>query len=142
MDGTGDGSVQKVRDVIKQARDKGHKVQARYVKAPIDVAIQRCLERYAKDHRYVPLNTLIQVHKAISDIIPQVAFEFDHLEIYDTNQGNGKPGKLIAECFRGQPLQIKDKKLWKEFCDKANFQSKGAQYYIDEWNKTHKKKIV
>ena len=147
LDGTGDGGASKVISKIKQARDKGYKVEARYVTAPIEEAIERSLDRAHKTKRYVPLGQLVNIHKSVSDIFETVAPEFDHVVLYDTNQGkdkNGKPipGKKIAECFRGGKVKWESEAAKKAFMDKTKFDFKGDDYYIKDWEKRHGTKLI
>ena len=110
--------------------------------APVEEAIERSLNRAYETGRFVPLNQLVNIHKSVSNIFPQVASEFDHVELYDTNQGKGVPGKKIAECLRGKPIKIYDQKLYDAFISKGNFDFKGQDYYVDDWEKRTGKKLI
>ena len=117
LDGTGDGSVGSVMKKINQARAAGYKVEARYCTADIEAAIERNLARADRTGRKVQLDSVIGIHKAVSQIFPQVAKEFDHVTLWDHN---GTP-KMIAECYRGQEIKVYDKGLYQRFLDKANY---------------------
>ena len=119
LDGTGDGSVAGVMKKINQARKAGYKVEARYCTASIENALQRNLERAQKTGRKVQEDSVIGIHKSVSEIFPQVAPEFDHVTLWDHD---GDEPVLVAECFRGQPLQIKNQKLYDKFLAKAKWE--------------------
>lgn len=118
LDGTGDGSVEGVRKKIKQARDRGYEVNACYVTCPTELAVERSIARGKKTGRNVPIESVRKIHKAVSQIFPQVASEFDHVALFDTAQG-GKP-VLIAECQRGGKIKVINQKLYDAFLAKGN----------------------
>ena len=119
LDGTGDGSVEGVLKKIKQARDAGYEVNACYVTCPTEMAVQRSIERGKRIKRNVPLDRVRGIHEAVSEIFPQVAKEFDHVTLYDTNQPEGQKPKMIAECFRGGEIKVHDQKLYDAFLAKS-----------------------
>lgn len=119
LDGTGDGSVESVRKKIQQARAAGYKVEARYCTADIETALQRNLARAAKTGRKVKSESVIGIHKAVSRIFPQVASEFDHVTLWDHN---GSKPRLVAECRRGEAIQVHDQELYAKFLAKADWQ--------------------
>lgn len=116
LDGTGDGSVAGVRKKIAQARAAGYEVNGYYVTVPTEVAVQRSEARAAKTGRAVPATTIRAIHASVSEILPQVASEFDRMALYDTNG----PLKQLAAATRGQPLQIRDTAGWAGFVAKAH----------------------
>lgn len=120
VDGTGDGSVKSVMKKINQAREAGYSVEGAYMTCPTDVAIQRSIARGKKTGRVVKIKAIKNIHRDVSRIFPQVAKEFDHIRLYDSNQGDGKPAKLIAECYRGQEITVHDKALYDAFLAKGN----------------------
>lgn len=119
-DGTGDTSVEKMLNKIKKAKAKGMKVKAVYVTTDIENA----LIRNAKRSRSVNRNLLIQTHKKVSSILPQIAKEFDDLKLYQ-NDGNGKPF-MIATGGNGKSLKaVKGKeKYLEDFLNKVNYKRK------------------
>jgi len=119
LDGTGDGSVNSMMKKIKQARDAGYKVEGAYVTVPTEVAIPRAMERGIKQGRIVPEKDIRRIHAEVSRIFPQIAPEFDHVVLYDTSGPKGSKPVMIAECFRGQPIQVKNQKLWQAFLGKG-----------------------
>ena len=56
----------------------------------------------------------------MSQIFPHVAPMMDHVVLYDTNQPKGAAPKKIAECWKGQKIQVLDPKLYQAFLDKGN----------------------
>ena len=115
VDGTGDGSVDKMRKKIQEAKAAGNVVQGRYVFMPIEDAIQLNHKR----DRSVDPQMLIDTHKKISSILPEIAPDFDNVELY-ANVIGGKP-KLIARGGGGRGLEILDKDLYKKFTDNGNY---------------------
>lgn len=118
LDGTGDGSVGSVMKKIKQAREAGYKVEARYCTADIETALERNLARAAKTGRKVKADSVIGIHKAVSQIFPKVAKEFDHVTLWDHN---GSKPRLVAECRRGEEIQVHDQDLYAKFLAKADW---------------------
>lgn len=120
LDGTGDGSVGSVLKKIKQARAAGYKVEARYCTAQIETAIARNMTRAKKTGRKVQLDSVVNIHKAVSSIFPKVASEFDHVTLWDHN---GSSPVLVAECYRGQEISVKNKEMYDRFLAKADWNS-------------------
>lgn len=118
LDGTGDGSVKGVMKKIQQARDAGYKVEGRYCTASIEKALERNMARAAKTGRLVQKDSVVNIHREVSKIFPQVASQFDHVTLWDHD---GPKPRLVAECFRDQPIQVKDKDLWDKFLAKADW---------------------
>lgn len=118
LDGTGDGSVKSVMKKIEQARAAGYYVDACYCTRDIDAAIQSAVERGEKSGRFVDSNAVVDIHKKVSEIFPQVASEFDHVRLYDHDTPTPT---LIAECYRGQEIKIIDKERYENFLNKAKY---------------------
>ena len=116
VDGTGDGSVEKMRAKIRQAKKNGNYVKGRYVFMPVEDAIQLNHKR----DRSVDPKRLVDTHKKISSILPEIAADFDDVELYANTIG-GKP-KLIAKGGNGQGLQILDKDLYQKFLDNGKYE--------------------
>ena len=109
LDGTGNGSVESVRRKIAQARQAGHRVTAVYVTVDIDTAIERNKQRYDNmrarglNPRKVPARIVASIHKGVSAIFPQVAADFDEVELYDNSGPKGSKPVLIARGGSGEP---------------------------------------
>ena len=116
VDGTGDGSVDGMRKKIKQAKEAGNVVRGRYVFMPVEDAIQLNFAR----ERSVNPEMLVDTHKKISSILPEIAADFDDCELY-ANIIGGKP-KLIAKGGGGKPLEIIDKELYNKFLDNGKYE--------------------
>lgn len=126
LDGTGDSSADAVRKKLAGARAKGYKVDAYYVSAPIDVAVERAEWRAANGTgsdrgRSVPRSVIEHAHMAVSEIVPQVVEEFDTFVLFDTNVEQGRPPNLLARKEREQRLEIMLSGGWQEFLDKARY---------------------
>lgn len=100
LDGTGDGSVNSIMKKIRDARKAGMAVEGIYATVPTDVAISRALARAEKTGRYVNLDIIRDTHRKVSQILPEIAAEFDIVKLYDTTDG----AILIATGGNGQPL--------------------------------------
>ena len=121
LDGTGDGSLNSMKKKIQAARDAGYQVNGVYVTCPTELAVERNAKRSKTDeyNRMVPESEVRKIHQKVSAIFEQVAPLMDNCKLYDTNQGDGKPPKLIAEYKNGQRV-IHDQKLYDAFLAKAN----------------------
>lgn len=116
LDGTGDGSVESMRKKIKEARDAGMKVNGVYVTIPVEEAIRRAEARGDKTNRYVPIDRIVSIHRKVSQILPQIAAEFDSVKLYDNS---GSEPVLIATGGNGKGLQPIDQKLFDDFINKG-----------------------
>lgn len=110
-DSAGDGSTNSMRKKIKEARDEGYRVEARYVTVNTEDALERNLSRYKKakergeNPRLVPDDVLIGTHAKVTDISIELAPEFDYIELWDNNGDYGET-KLIARGGGGRYLTI------------------------------------
>ena len=120
LDGTGDGSVESLTKKIKTMTDRGMTVRAKYATAEIATALKRNAERYAKTGRMVPPPYVRDVHKKISQIVPDAIRQgvFDDFELYDMN----KAGEAIkvATFTKKDGLKILDNNLYGNFLAKAD----------------------
>jgi N12 class adenine-specific DNA methylase/predicted ABC-type ATPase len=126
LDGTGDSSAKAVKKKLAAARAKGYTVDAYYVSAPIDVAVERAKWRAENGKgsdrgRAVPRSVIEHAHMAVSDIVPQVVEEFDTFVLFDTNVDFGRPPNLLARKEREKRLEIMMSGGWQEFLDKARY---------------------
>ena len=118
LDGTGDGSVEGVLKKIQKARDADYKVEARYCTKDIEAAIQANIARAKKTGRMVQLDSVISIHKTVSEIFPKVASEFDHVELWDHN---GPEPVKIAECWRGKEIKVHNQEAYDRFLAKKDY---------------------
>ena len=117
VDGTGDGSVEKMREKIKQAKELGNDVKGVYVFKPIEDAI---CSNFARE-RTVDPKEVVKTHKAISGILPEIAADFDDVKLY-ANIKKGQPPVLVAQGGGGKGLEILDKKLYQMFLDNGKYE--------------------
>lgn len=117
LDGTGDNSAKSMMDKITAARNigEGAMVTGAYMTCPTDVAVQSAKDRGDRTERYVPESIVRGTHSKVSHVFPQIASQFDHVELWDRSEGEAK---LIATCDKGQPIKVLDKKAYKAFLDK------------------------
>ncbi len=66
FDGTGNSDVNKLAAKIKKMRTGGRKVVANYVTVDVETAIERNIIRTQKKGRFVPTQTVRNIHKAVS----------------------------------------------------------------------------
>lgn len=116
LDGTGDGSVESMRKKIKAARDAGMRVNGVYVTIPVEEAIRRAEARADRTGRHVPIEKIVDIHRKVSQILPQIAAEFDSVKLYDNS---GSKPVLIATGGNGKGLQPVDQKLFDDFINKG-----------------------
>ena len=121
LDGTGDSGVASVKKKIDQARAAGYRVEGRYCTADIEEALRRNRKRAIEEKRLVDDGSVIRIHKNVSEIVPQIAGEFDHFELWDHD---GPEPRLVATCERGQDIRdhIVNKELWDKFLAKATWE--------------------
>jgi predicted ABC-type ATPase/2'-5' RNA ligase len=127
LDGTGNASVDSVTAKINKARDAGYRVEGEYVTCSIESALERSAQR-ANDPKHngrmVDPNVLINSHKSVSNILPQVAGKFDKVRLWDSeNLDSGKKPTLVMSAEHGK-MTIHDGHLWEMFKDKASWQPK------------------
>lgn len=115
LDGTGDGSVKSMLKKIQQAKDAGMRVEGYYVTVPTRVAQQRAKARAIKTGRKVPLAQIKNIHQKVSEILPQIADKFDHIELYENTY---KPVKIMSG--EGGKIQVHNENLYDNFLKKAS----------------------
>lgn len=117
LDGTGDNSAKTMMSKITAARaiGEGAVVDGAYMTCPTDVALKSSEERGKKTERFVPPNIVAETHSRVSHVFPQIASQFDHVELWDRT--NGEPVK-IAECNFGEEITVHDEKAYKAFLAK------------------------
>ena len=132
LDGTGDGSVESLTKKIKTMTDRGMTVRAKYATAEIATALKRNAERYAKTGRMVPPEYVRDVHKKISQIVPDAIRQgvFDDFELYDMN----KAGEAIkvATYTKKDGLKILDNNLYGNFLAKADQPNSLFEKFMDQ----------
>ena len=122
IDGTGDGRVESMRKKIKQVRDVGHIVNGAYIFKPVEDAI---IENFTRG-RTVNIKMLVNTHKAISMILPEIAKDFDDVKLY-ANMKKGVPPVLIATGGGGKGLTIHNQELYDMFINNGEYEYNGAR---------------
>ena len=90
------------------------RVEGYYVSVPTRIAIQRSLARAKKTGRQVPIGQVKNIHKKVSEILPQIADKFDHVELYDNTY---KPVRIMSGD-KGK-ITIDSENLYKNFVKKS-----------------------
>ena len=118
LDGTGDGSVKSLTKKLEDARNAGMRIEGHYITIPTNEAIKRAEIRAAGSGRKVFPEVVTDIHRKVSQILPQTAHLFDSVKLYD-NGGSGPV--LIATGGNGKGLTPEPgmEKLYNDFLDKA-----------------------
>lgn len=117
LDGTGDGSYEKLRNRINWARKNGYKVKATYVDIPTDEALARAAKRAKQTGRAVPEEYIKQTYQNLSETLPRMLDEglwFDDFELWDNATPSGIP-KLVVSKKKGSQLIVHDNWRWERF---------------------------
>lgn len=123
-DGTGDGSVNSVMKKINGAKEKGYRVEAKYVSIDTEEALRRNQKRYddavakGETPRLPPADMVAKTHAKCTDISVSLAPEFDHIEIWDNNGARGQQ-KLMATGGSGKYLTATDKPAFERYLKKS-----------------------
>lgn len=122
IDGTA-SNAKKLHEEISKARKNGYEVNAHYINAPMDVALESNKKRYEEEKRYVPEDVLIDAHKKVSSNFESLVNKdmFDHVEIINNDRKN--PLKTIYEKDTGKDAIIHDSQAYKEFIGKKDYSS-------------------
>lgn len=119
LDGTGDSGAAKVIGKLDQARKAGYRVEGRYCTKEIEQAIETNIERAIRSGRMVQIDELVRIHKDVSNIFPEIAPHFDHVELWDHNDRNQPV--LIATCEKGGKIKVKDQAMYDRFIAKKDY---------------------
>lgn len=122
LDGTGSRDYQTMAEHFGEVRTSGYKVVAEYVSAPTMTAWRRNVARAQRSFRgLVPAEPFLTAHRRVSEIAPRLAGTvFDEFRLWSNSDAGD--AVLVAEAFRGGPIQIKDGPEWAKFLDKAKEQ--------------------
>lgn len=112
-DGVGDGGYDGMAKKVQQQRKAGKKVVADYATVDVAVSLQRAIERGKKTGRFVPETYIKNMHKAISNLVPEFIKNnlFDELNLWNTTS---KPPVLILTHKNGK-TKIFNKSLYERF---------------------------
>lgn len=116
-DSTGDSGIEKLTKKVNQMRASGHAVHAHYVTVDTAEAIKRSDKRGERTGRFVPHETIKQIHASVSAVLPQAIQRglFDEVTLWDNNDAT--PRKVVSA--KGSKMEIHDAALWQRFLDKA-----------------------
>lgn len=123
-DGTGDGSVGSVMKKVQAAKEKGYRVEAKYVSIDTEEAVRRNQARYedaiarGESPRLPPVQMVRKTHAKVTTISVECAKEFDSIEIWDNNGARGQQ-KLMAKGGSGKGLVATDKQAFDRYLAKS-----------------------
>lgn len=118
LDGTGDGTIDKLLGRVQPAKDLGYLVKADYVTIPTQEAITRAIARAQRTGRMVPEQVIRTIHRDVSRTF-KVAIDrnvFDEVRLWDN--AAGKEPILVMQQIRGQTTVFRSD-LWDAFLAKA-----------------------
>lgn len=117
LDGTGDNSIENLRNKVATMRAGGQRVEGHYVTCGVKQAIDRADARGAKTGRYVPHEYITSVHQSVARVLPEAIRQglFDKVSLWDSS-GNGQ--KLVATAVKDK-LTVHDHDAWKRFTDRG-----------------------
>ena len=118
LDSTGDSSIEKLADKVRQAREAGFQTHAAYVTVNTDEAVRRSMQRAQETGRFVPEEFIRATHSSVSDTFSQAIQRdlFDTAELWDTNGGTPS---LVGSKAEGGMWQVHDQAAWNAFLAKA-----------------------
>lgn len=120
LDGTGNSGSGKFAGKMKDMKEAGYQIDAFYVNAPTEVAIERAIDRARKTGRWVPTPEIRNQHKNVSarfndDIKPLVEDgTINSIRMYDT----GAEPTMFASGGNGR-FEIHDPALHDQFVAKG-----------------------
>lgn len=117
LDGTGDGTYEKLVGKVEKMRAKGHRVVANYVSLDTDLSLKIAKIRAEATGREVPEEYIKYVNSQIPVVIEKGIEDklWDELYLYDTNVKD-KP-RLILKMIDGV-LDMEDAELYENFLKK------------------------
>lgn len=120
LDGTGNSSPESLQKKIDEARAAGHTVNGVYATVPTQLAWARNVRRGERDPNRgrVAAMHLNKAHTSVSEIVPEMAGEFDDFELYDMSDSK-EGARLIARCKRGGEIEVLDQETYDGFLSKA-----------------------
>lgn len=118
LDGTGDGSIEKLVGKIQPARSAGYRVVADYVTIPTDVAVDRAVKRAIRTGRMVPETAIRKIHRDVSRTFEKAVDRdlFDEVRLWDNS---GADPVLVMQQVDGNTTVFRQD-LWDDFLSKAD----------------------
>jgi predicted ABC-type ATPase len=117
---TGDGAVTGgLQRKLQQAVHAGAKIDVVYVDSPIQVAIERVIDRFVRTGRFLVPGFVLDVHRHVSERFLEIAGwdGIDRLVVVD-GASDGAP--VIAERQLDGHFAVTDPVRWKQFLMKAS----------------------
>ena len=91
-------------ELIGRLRDAGYAITIVSVSLPFDIAYERVLRRGEETGRFVPRDYAKQAHDRIEQNRDEILRAADRGLVYDTNQPQGQPPRLIATYQNGEKI--------------------------------------
>jgi len=94
------GKPEKIRRLIKEFTEKGYKVEAHFIDARIDKAVNAMIARYERNGRFINPSTMHEGHIGAAkvyhaEIVPNVPEHTLHVNHHETVNGEKQPPELI-----------------------------------------------
>jgi predicted ABC-type ATPase len=121
MDGTGDGGFDSLSKKVNSWRSGGaNHINAAYVTAPTEVALQRAMARAQQTGRYIDPQVIRNIHRQVSSVLHQAVQSglFDNVQLYDTHETGGDQPALVMSSH-GKDMRVHDPRRWESFLAKA-----------------------
>ena len=87
----------KYRSIINTAKSKGFKTQMMATQLPTHKAIDRAVNRYQQEGRWVPPSLVAEMGVAVNKSIHDLKNDVDDYQIFDTDVEMGQPAKRIEQ---------------------------------------------
>lgn len=120
IDGTA-SDAKKLKKEINKARKNGFEVNAHYINAPIETALDSNKKRFDEEKRYVPDEVLIEAHTKVSKNFESLVNSdiFDSVEVINNNRKD--PLSTIYSKKKGEGAIINDSEAYQQFIDKKDY---------------------
>lgn len=128
VDGIGDSGIERLSQKVKNLRASGQRVIGHYVTVPVNVALDRAIDRELTTGRGISPAVITDAHRAVSRVFPLAVSHgvFDHVTLWDTS--NSGQAIKIAEAH-GTELTIHQHALYDAFIAKGEADVTGQSAY-------------
>ncbi len=116
IDGTGDGTFEKLQERVRALRSAGYRIEASYASNNIDLAQKLAQARGVRTGRFVPRSVIRYIHGNVSRVVREATAGdglFDSFVLYDTNIKDN--ARIVARMLQGKQLTIVEQNLWADF---------------------------
>ena len=86
--------------VTRYAKSMGYTVDIHLLRCTQEIAISRVQKREQVTKRHIPIETVIQRHEAVTQLLPDIKEVADNYFIYENNTDGFEP--ILKECSPGQ----------------------------------------